>query len=167
MSEPAGSRAGRTTGDRSTLVALSMKLNPLVATVLRSPLHWIVSSGLMLITVTGRRTGRHYTIPVGYIEADDAIVIMVADASRKVWWRNYHAAGPIELLLRRTTLHGEALVLPHGSAEFRQRAEACFRRSRLIGRIFGIAYDDRTGLIDAQLARLRDYAAIVRVTVRR
>lgn len=148
------------------LVRISTYFNPLVGGILRSPLHWLLSPGLMLITVTGRRSGRQYTIPVGYHRVhSDIVVILIADAPNKVWWRNYHAPGPIELLLWGKTLRGEAEVLPAGGEEFRQRAEASFERSFLIARIFGLRYDRRHGLTEEQVRRFREYAAIVRVTL--
>jgi hypothetical protein len=54
------------------------RLNPVVSALLRSRLHWIASAGLVLITVTGRRSGRQYSFPVGYREDADRVVILVS-----------------------------------------------------------------------------------------
>ena len=43
-----------------------MNGNDFMAWVLRSPFHGMLSNGMMLITVTGRKTGKAYTTPVGY-----------------------------------------------------------------------------------------------------
>jgi hypothetical protein len=148
------------------LIRISTGFNPLVGAILRSPFHWLLSPGLMLITVTGRRSGRQYTIPVGYHRASrDVAVILIADAPNKVWWRNYRVPGPIELRLWGKTLQGEAELLPGGSEDFRQCAQASFERSALIARIFGLRYDRRRGLTAEQVQRLAEYAAIVRVTL--
>ncbi len=147
------------------LVRLSTWLNPVVRAILQSRLHWLLSPGLMLVTVTGRKTGRRYTIPVGYHQAKDAVVILVAEAPSKVWWRNYREAGPIELRLRGKHLRGSAQVLPAGGAEYRQRAEASFRRARFIPWIFGINYDREKGLTEGQVKQLGEQAVIVKVSV--
>jgi deazaflavin-dependent oxidoreductase (nitroreductase family) len=147
------------------LVRLSTRLNPILAAILRSPVHWLLSSGLMLITVTGRKSGRRYTIPVGYHQVADAIVVMVAEAPSKTWWRNYRNAGPVEIRLRGRLHHGRAQLLRTDSREFQQRAEASFRRSRIIPWIFGIAFDRRGGLSDVQVQQLSQHAAIVRITL--
>ena len=42
-----------------------MKGNDFMAWVLRSPFHGMLSKGMMLITITGRKTGKTYTTPVG------------------------------------------------------------------------------------------------------
>jgi deazaflavin-dependent oxidoreductase (nitroreductase family) len=147
------------------LVRLSIWLNPIIAPILRSPLHWLLSGGLMLITVTGRKSGRRYTIPVGYHQAADALIVMVGEAPTKMWWRNYREAGPIELRLRGKQLRGRAQVLPADTDEYRNRATASFRRSRVIPWIFGIDFDARVGLTDAQVTQLGQQAVIVRITI--
>ena len=145
------------------MVDLSTRLNPVVSAVLRTPFHWLLSPGLMLITVTGRRSGCRYTIPVSYYELDDAIVILVAEAHSKKWWRNYRRPGSVELLVRGKTVHGVAETLAPESAEFKRCAEASFRRARFVHKIFGIDFDARAGLSDAQMRKLGDEAAIVKV----
>ena len=51
--------------------------NPVVRAVLSSPFHPLLSRNLALITVTGRRTGRRYTFPVGYRQDGDRVLINV------------------------------------------------------------------------------------------
>ncbi len=84
--------------------------NPVIAAVLRSPLHPVLSGRLALITVTGRRSGRRYTFPVGYRADGSRVTIPVMWADRKVWWRNLRDGAPVELRLRGTSHAGEALA---------------------------------------------------------
>ena len=142
-----------------------MRMNGVVDVVLRSRFHWLLSRGLTLITVTGRRSGRRYTIPVGYLETVDAVVVLVGDAPSKTWWRNYIDPGPIEVTLRGVPRSGRAVVVPPGSEPFRRTAEEAFRRSRIIPRLFGIAFDRSRGLTVGDAARLAQRAAIVRITL--
>jgi F420H(2)-dependent quinone reductase len=53
-------------------------VNPLMGVLLRSPLHRLLDKDLMLVKVTGRNTGRVYTIPVGRHEADDGSFVLMA-----------------------------------------------------------------------------------------
>ena len=142
-----------------------MRMNRVVDLVLRSRLHWLLSRGLTLITVTGRRTGRRYTIPVGYLETADAVVVLVGDAPSKTWWRNYMHPGPIEVRLRGVPRVGRAVVIPPDSEQFRRTAEESFRRSRIIPRLFGIAFDPSRGLTVEDAERLAQRAAMVRITL--
>jgi len=142
-----------------------MRLNPIFDVVLRSRFHCLLSRGLALITVTGRRTGRRYTIPVGYLETSDAVVVLVNDAPTKTWWRNYLQPGPIEMRLRGVHRSGRAVVVPPRSEQFRRTAEESFRRSRVIPRLFGVAFDPSGELSVADAGRLAQRAAIVRIAL--
>src|SRR5437588_11616389 len=59
-------------------------LNPLLKLILRTPAHRLISRWLTLITVTGRKTGRQFTIPVIYRRQDGGIAIDVAWPERKL-----------------------------------------------------------------------------------
>lgn len=73
--------------------------NDFMAWLLRSPLHGLLSSGMMLITVTGRKTGKKYTTPVGYYrEGDNLWVITSRD---RTWWKNLRGGAEVGLLLKR------------------------------------------------------------------
>ncbi len=74
--------------------------NPLLGWLLRSPLHWLASGRVMLITCTGRRSGRRITIPVSYRTSGSEISVTVGQHPRKQWWRNLTTESPVELQLR-------------------------------------------------------------------
>jgi len=139
------------------------RLNPAVVWLLRSPLHRLLDWGLMLVTVTGRRSGRVYTIPVGYQREGDVLVVLVSKPSRKQWWRNYRDRRPIDVWLRGDAAHGHAVVVAPGSPAFRDAIERTLRRVPGLGRQFGVAYDRRMGLTDAQLDVVAHAAVVVRI----
>ena len=84
--------------------------NPVVRVVLSSPLHPLLSRGLALITVTGRRSGRRYTFPVGYHQAGERVLIDVGWPERKLWWRNLTDGGHVELRIRGNRRTGQAVA---------------------------------------------------------
>ena len=142
---------------------LMQQLNPIVGWLLRSPRHPLLDWGLMLVTVTGRRSGRVYTIPVGYQRDGDALVVLVSKPSRKQWWRNYRDRRPIDVWLRGRAAHGHAVVVAAESPRFRDALEHTLRRVPGLGRQFGIAYDRRVGLTTAQLDVVAHAAVVVRI----
>jgi deazaflavin-dependent oxidoreductase (nitroreductase family) len=142
---------------------LMTRLNPAVAWVLRSRLHPLLSRGLMLVTVTGRRTGRRYTIPVGYQRNGAVLTVLVSRASRKQWWRNFRATAPVEVRVRGRRLTGVARVVPADSREFLDATDATFRRMPWLGRQFGIAYDREHGLTVEQWRTVGEDGAVVKV----
>jgi deazaflavin-dependent oxidoreductase (nitroreductase family) len=139
------------------------RTNPLVRAILRSPLHWLVSGGLILITVTGRRTGRQYTIPVGYQRDGDALTVIVSEARKKQWWRNYREPSPIGVRLRGRERTGSASIVVPGSERFRAAAQSAIDRIPGMARVFGIVHTRGTPLTADQTRRLGANIAIVRI----
>jgi deazaflavin-dependent oxidoreductase (nitroreductase family) len=71
-------------------------VNPLMKALLRSPLHGLLSKKLMLLTVTGRRTGRTYTLPVGRFESPGGGLVLSAGGS---WRHNLHGGADVRIRL--------------------------------------------------------------------
>jgi hypothetical protein len=86
-------------GSHTPFVLVNRAINPLVRAVLRSPAHGLASSHLALLTVTGRRSGRTFTFPVGYLQEGERVTIGVDWPERKRWWRNLLDAAPVEIRL--------------------------------------------------------------------
>ncbi len=76
-----------------------MSGNDFMSWVLRSPFHGMLSNGMLLITVTGRKTGRKITLPVGYYREGDSLWIVTS--RDRTWWRNLRGGAEVDLLLRR------------------------------------------------------------------
>ena len=138
--------------------------NPVIGALLRSPLHPLLSPGLLLLTVTGRHSGRRYSIPVGYQREGDDLVVMVSEARRKQWWRNYYEPGPVGVRLRGRDRAGRAALVSPGSEEFQEIADRTLRRVPYMRRVFRVdGYDPDAGLSSDQLDRLGEEIAIVRI----
>lgn len=67
-------------------------VNPVVAAILRSPLHGLLSRQLLLLTYTGRKSGKQFTIPVGYTAEGDTLTIF---SGQHVWWKNLRGGAPV------------------------------------------------------------------------
>jgi deazaflavin-dependent oxidoreductase (nitroreductase family) len=66
----------------------------------------VLGSTLALISVTGRRTGRTYTIPVGYDRQGGTVVVLTKRF--RIWWRNLQDNPQVELRLAGRTLRAPA-----------------------------------------------------------
>lgn len=76
-----------------------MNGNDFMSWVLRSPFHGMLSDGMMIITVTGRKTGKKFTFPVGYYPENDCLWIITS--RDRTWWRNLQGGANVDLLLKR------------------------------------------------------------------
>ncbi|WP_202918966.1 nitroreductase/quinone reductase family protein [Saccharothrix deserti] len=79
-------------------VALFRAINRVIRPLLASPLHGIVSKRLMLLTYTGRKSGRRITIPVGYFDWEPGAVLAMSSTS--TWMANLRTGPTVRLRIR-------------------------------------------------------------------
>ena len=82
-------------------------LNAVMRALLTSPLHFLLSGRLMVLVVTGRRSGTVYRIPVGYVEHDGDVLIGTGGR----WYRNIVAGQEIPIVLRGRRRRARAEVI--------------------------------------------------------
>jgi deazaflavin-dependent oxidoreductase (nitroreductase family) len=87
-------------------------VNPLVRALLRSPAHRLLSGSLVVLTYTGRKSGRRHSLPVMYAERDGELVVFAGRPHEKRWWRNLRGGARVGVVLRRRRLeaYGEAVL---------------------------------------------------------
>lgn len=83
-------------------------VTPLVRLVLRSPVHGCLGDTMMILRVTGRRTGRIYEIPISYVR--DGTGVTCITGIENGWWRNLRGGADITVLLRGRLRTGHADV---------------------------------------------------------
>ena len=86
-----------------------MWYNGIMIWLLRSPLHSTVSRSVMALTYTGRKSGRHYTVPVTYVSNGDRLFITSTPA--RTWWRNLRGGAEVVLRLRGRQVAARAEVI--------------------------------------------------------
>jgi deazaflavin-dependent oxidoreductase (nitroreductase family) len=79
------------------------------ATLLKSPLHGLVSKNVVLITIVGKSTGKVFSTPVNYVQSGNDLFV-ISSRDRK-WWRNLREGCPVTLHLRGNVVVGQAAVL--------------------------------------------------------
>lgn len=81
--------------------------NPIVGAVLRSPLHGWMSGRLILLSFTGRKSGKQYTLPVGYQQEGERLYLFTHSS----WWKNLRGGAPVTVQLRGRKRRGAANVV--------------------------------------------------------
>ena len=82
-------------------------VNPTLSAIIRSPLHRLVSGSLMLLIFEGRKSGRRYSIPVGYLQEGRRIYVF----SHSAWAKNFTGGAPVGVRLRGELRRGRAFML--------------------------------------------------------
>ena len=77
--------------------------NPFVRLLLRSPAHGLLDPAVLILHVTGRKTGRRYDIPVNYVDLDGRLTIVTVAK----WRVNIRDGADVEMtwLGRRRHMH--------------------------------------------------------------
>ncbi len=142
-------------------------LNPVFEPILKSKLHCLVSSQLMLVKFKGRKTGREFVTPMAYHEFDGVIIIALAELANRQWWRNYREVWPMEALIKGSWKKGYASLIKPNSIESKKWFEAVFNRAAFIPKIFGVIYNKEQGLSESQLEFLSKDSGLVKFTERK
>lgn len=82
-------------------------INPIMALLLRSPLHSLLSKSLMLLSFTGRKSGKRYSVPVGYMQAGQDLFVF----THSKWGKNLSGGVPVTLRLRGRNVAGTATLI--------------------------------------------------------
>jgi len=106
--------------------------------VLRSRVHGMVSKSVLLITFTGRKSGKIYTTPVSYSQHDDLVHVFThAD-----WWKNLRGGAPVTLCIRGREFQGLAEPVAEDKGAVAAGLTAHLRKVPSDARYYGVTFDD-------------------------
>src|SRR5213078_5135278 len=71
--------------------------NAIATTILRSPWHRMRSNRLLLLTFTGRKSGKEFTTPMRYVQEGETLRLTVVYP----WWKNLVGEPTVRVLLGR------------------------------------------------------------------
>ena len=107
--------------------------------VLSSPVHGMVSKTVLLITFTGRKSGKTYTTPVSYSQHDDQVYIFThAD-----WWKNLRSGAPVTLRIQGRELQGLAEPVAEDKQAVAAGLSQHLRKVPSDARYYGVTFDDQ------------------------
>jgi deazaflavin-dependent oxidoreductase (nitroreductase family) len=91
-----------------------MWYNSLLTTILRSPLHPLLSGNTLALTYTGRKSGQVYRTPVNYVRDDDRL--LATSYRTRTWWRNLRGGVPVSLRLQGREVQATGQVIEDEAA---------------------------------------------------
>jgi deazaflavin-dependent oxidoreductase (nitroreductase family) len=107
--------------------------------VLRSSMHGMVSKTVLLISFTGRKSGKTYTTPVSYSQQDGQVTIF----THATWWKNLRTGTPVTLRIQGRELQGLANPVAEDKAAVAAGLEAHLRKVPSDAKYYGVTFDDR------------------------
>lgn len=153
-STPDTAAAGQPPAGRG-LLRMQRSADTVMRTLLRSPLHRLLSGKLLVITVIGRKTGHVYANPVGYAESGGTLLIGTAAS----WRRNLRPGEPVRITWRGRDRLADWEVIS-GEREIAEPYRVILAQNATHGRFAGIELD-----ADGNINREQLRAALGRGTV--
>ena len=86
-----------------------MWLNSIMAGLLRSPLHGLLGKNTLLMTYTGRKSGKVYSTPMNYVRLED--VLLTTSYRERTWWRNLRGGAEVTVRVQGQDLQAQAEVI--------------------------------------------------------
>ncbi len=83
---------------------------PVVA-LLRSPLNGLISDSVLLIAVTGTKSGHQYSTPVNYVRLPETNEYLIVSNRDRTWWRNLRGGAQVQILVKRQLIDAYGAVL--------------------------------------------------------
>jgi len=127
--------------------------------VLCSPVHGLVSKTVLLITFTGRKSGKTFTTPVSYSQDGDQVYVF----THAVWWKNLRRDTPVTLRIRGHEFQG----LPEPVAEDKQAVAAGLmahlRKVPSDARYYGVTFDDHRNPKADQIEQAVQTVVMIRI----
>jgi len=106
--------------------------------ILRSPVHGMVSKTVLLITFTGRKSGKAYTTPVSYSQDGDQVYVF----THANWWKNLRRDAPFTLCIRGRDFQGLAEPVAEDKQAVAAGLSAHLRKVPSDARYYGVTFDD-------------------------
>ena len=82
-------------------------LNPIMKAWLKSPFHSAISDRIMIISFTGRSSGKMYSTPVSYYREGGHVVCF----THAMWWKNIGDGSTVEVRVRGQEIEGHAVAI--------------------------------------------------------
>lgn len=143
--------------------ALLRVVNPLMALLLRTPVAGPMREQMMVVTVTGRKTGRRYTIPLSAHRIDGTLYALTTAP----WKNNFRDGATAEVLHngKSTTMRGELITDPAVVADLALRCAQSYGVKRA-QRMMGLSFRDERipSLEEFTEASARDHIVAIRLT---
>jgi deazaflavin-dependent oxidoreductase (nitroreductase family) len=152
--------ATRDWGDMS----LFMKIvgNPFMKTILRSPLYPLMGKNVAVISVTGKRSGKVYSLPVNFQR--DGEDVWIVSRRNRTWWKNLRGGAKVTLRLSGRDLKANGEVF-EDHRKITHYLGMFILRSPAYGKFFDVGFDAEGNPIQEDLESAAESRVIIRVVL--
>lgn len=137
-----------------------MWINSMIAWLLKSPLHPLMSKGLILVTVAGRKSGKPISAPVAYLREGNTL--WVVSRRKGKWWRNLRGGADVRVVLLGENLAGRGSVIEEEQAVAKRLFEN-FQTDKRGARFAQVSLDETGQPVFADCERAAQTMLVIRI----
>lgn len=134
-------------------------INPIVKMLLRSPAHGILSSSIMIVTFTGRRSGREFSTPARYLRDGDRIRAFSTMDTQ--WWRNLRDGAVVRIRAAGQEAAYRTHVLENNPAVIREQLREYLGRHPEDAVYHHIRLNHDDSIPEAELEQAAQHAVVI------
>ncbi len=127
--------------------------------ILRSPFHGMVSKTILLITFTGRKSGKTYTTPVSYSQIGDQVSVFTHAA----WWKNLRGGAPVTLHIRGQDLQGVAEAVAEDKQAVAAGLSEHLRKVPMDASFYKVSFDEQGNPRSEEVEKAVQSVVMVRI----
>ena len=140
-------------------------LNPVMRSLLRSPLHKITSHNIGIVHFTGRKSGRKLSTPLSYTREGNIVHLLSNQSTR--WWVNFRGDGvKVEMEIARKRYPGTARLLEGDSEALREGVRRFIRALPRDAKVYGLKLDANGEVVDTSLDAVADQLILVEIQLK-
>jgi hypothetical protein len=117
-----------------------MWYDPVVKILLRSPLHGLISGGVLLLSYTGRKTGKKYHVPLSYVRDGDDLLILTF--KRRTWWRSLRGGASVRVRLKGREVNAIAEPVYENTERIKDGFSKYIENNAYLSRALDVPLDD-------------------------
>lgn len=137
-------------------------LNPVMRSLLRSPLHGITSHNIGIVHFTGRKSGRKLSTPLSYTREGNVVRLLSNHNTR--WWLNFRGEDiRVEMEIARQRYPGTATLLEGDGEALREGVRRFIHALPRDARVYGLQLDTDRKVVESSLDAVAEQLILVEI----
>ncbi len=134
-------------------------VNRMMKSILRSPIHGLVSKIVLLISFTGRKSGKTFTTPVSYSQFGNQVYVF----THGNWWKNLRNGATVSLRLRGREVQGIAEPVAEDTQAIAAQLAKHLRNVPSDAKYYGVTFDENKNPRTDQIAQAAQSVVMLRI----
>jgi hypothetical protein len=136
-------------------------LNPFMKTILKSPVHKVVSDGILIITFMGIKSGKEYSTPISYFMENGTVYCF----THAQWWRNLAEGAEVKVRLQGQDTAGFAQVEAEDMAQKTSAMRKMVIAKPQEAGFYNVTFDSDGEPVQEEVIKAAEEAVLIRITL--